>query len=87
MVKTFRELWLDEERHSTSFETHKYPGDLDVEKAGSLLFLPPVCRTWKGWGCPVAGVLGRTGSRTQSRLQPNCTIPQHSPFPACTQLC
>lgn len=43
-VKTFRKLGQDEEGHSTSFETHKYPGNLgtgqlalrglDVEEAG-----------------------------------------------------
>lgn len=27
-VKTFRKLGQDEEGHSTSFETHKYPGGL-----------------------------------------------------------
>lgn len=53
MVKTFRELWLDEEGHSTSFETHKYPGDLGtwMEKAGSLF--PATClQDTEGMGVP-----------------------------------
>lgn len=56
-VKTFRKLGQDEEGHSTSFETHKYPGGLGtgqltllgVEKAGEgggrpglFKFQPPV---------------------------------------------
>lgn len=59
-VKTFRKLGQDEEGHSTSFETHKYPGDLgtgqlalrglDVEEAGEgrrqglFKFQPPVTK-------------------------------------------
>lgn len=39
MVKTFRKLGQDEEGHSTSFETHKYPGDLGTGQ----LTLGPGC--------------------------------------------
>lgn len=83
-VKTFRKLGQDEEGHSTSFETHKYPGDLgtgqlalrglDVEEAGEgrrqglFKFQPPVPCLLSPKGCLAAGTL----SSTLSSVQPSC---------------
>lgn len=59
-VKTFRKLGQDEEGHSTSFETHKYPGDLGT---GQLTLGP---------GC--GGSRGREETRAL-QVPASCSLP------------
>lgn len=81
-VKTFRKLGQDEEGHSTSFETHKYPGDLGTvdpqgpgcggsrgggEETG-LKFQPPVPCHLSLKGCLAAGTLYRSWASTAPPL-------------------
>jgi hypothetical protein len=88
MAKTFRKLGLDW-GHSTSFETHKYPGDLGTWMWRRQRQPPVPChlssghrRGRGGGGALVAGMLGGTGNRALSRLQPS-----RAPSPPHRQLC